>query len=350
MFRNKTAWLQVLFTMVFVHLISPANADKVEYSDMDIKQLVELDIYAASVLSAHIHQHGEWMAGYDFKIMPMEGNRDGTKNLSTTEVLSSYMITPLNMDMEMHMFHLMYAPSTDLTLMFMASYVEKEMEHQTRAGSRFTTESSGWGDLHIKANYIFYRQGQNWGENQLGFTLGISLPTGSIDKKDFLPPMGSTQRLPYPMQLGSGSYDFLAGSMYLGLAEKWYWGLQGMATIRSGYNDRHYKLSNKLTLKGWLSYAINDYLSTSVKLNAMSQGNIHGSDPELNPNMVSTANPNLRGKKIVDFAIGAELNIPTGMFSGHDFSVDLSTPIYQNLDGPQLKTDQVLKFAWHRVF
>jgi len=46
---------------------------------------------------------------------------------------------------------------------------------------------------------------------QINANIGVSLPTGSNKKTDqILTPMGSTltPRLPYPMQLGTGTYDF----------------------------------------------------------------------------------------------------------------------------------------------
>ena len=88
-----------------------ANDD--DFADMDLDQLVEVDVFAASVLSAHIHKESDWMFGYGFKSMKMKGNRSGTKKLTTQEIHDSYMVAPINMTMNMHMLHAMTAPTDD---------------------------------------------------------------------------------------------------------------------------------------------------------------------------------------------------------------------------------------------
>jgi len=120
----------------------------------------------------------------------------------------------------MHMLGFMYAPSDTVTLMFMGGLVEKEMLHTTFQGGmgtnvlgEFTTETSGVSDTKVSALV----RGWESGHHKMHFNIGLSLPTGSIDETDdILTPMNMqpTVRLPYPMQLGSGTYDLLPGITY----------------------------------------------------------------------------------------------------------------------------------------
>ncbi len=331
-------------------LINPLQAKQVEYAEMDFEQLVEVDIYAASVLLAHLHKKGDWMFSYGFMSMSMEGNRDGGNDLTAAEVLQQYMVTPIDMTMTMHMLHGMYAPSDDLTWMIMAMQVEKEMTHQTQMGSRFTTRSSGLGDTRISANYAFFREQTDFGENEYGLTFGLSIPTGSIDETDFFPPMGMTVRLPYPMQLGSGTYDFIAGVMYVGISDHSYWGVQGLATFRIGENKNDYTLGNETTVNGWYNYALSDSISGFISLNGKSMDNIDGADPLLNPMMVSTADPNRRAQKSLTLNLGMDLYASEGHLKGNRISIEVGKPIYQDFDGPQLKTEWVFRIGWQVVF
>ena len=73
------------------------------------------------------------MIGYKFMLMRMDGNRDGTDRKTVA--------------MAMHMVEVMYAPSNDLTLMAMFPYLQLSMDHVTRKGLTFTTESQGIGDI-----------------------------------------------------------------------------------------------------------------------------------------------------------------------------------------------------------
>jgi hypothetical protein len=102
------------------------------------------------VMGAHAHSTGDWMFSYRYMHMDMEGNRDGTDRLSTRDVLSEYLIAPLNMTMDMHMLGAMYGVNDNLTIMVMAPYLNIEMDHMTRMGAKFTTKASGIGDLKLK--------------------------------------------------------------------------------------------------------------------------------------------------------------------------------------------------------
>ncbi|MEE8059812.1 MAG: transporter [Pseudomonadales bacterium] len=329
---------------------SSIRADEEDFSKMDLVDLVEVNIYVASVLFAHIHNEGEWMFDYSHVTMKMDGNLDGTRSVSASEVLASYRVTPLDMTMDMDMFMVMYAPSDELTLMMMLQWVEKEMKHQTQMGTQFTTRSSGMGDTTLSANYVVMKENTDFGEQEYTLTVGISLPTGSTDEEDFLPPMGNVTKLPYPMQLGSGTYDAIVGGAYLGFSDKWYWGAQGLATIRSAENDEGYRLGNRIDLKLWLTRAFNDSLSGYVRVDAHKQENIKGADPDLNPMMVPTADPDLRAQKMLSLTFGVDAYASKGMLEGHRVGLAVGKPIFQRLDGPQLETDLTVRFDWQLVF
>ena len=81
---------------------------------------------------------------------------------------------------------------------------------------------------------------------------GASLPTGSTDETDqILTPTGATPspRMPYAMQLGSGTVDLLPGVTYNGRADKVRWGAQYAGTIRTG-SDNGYSWAINTTSRG----------------------------------------------------------------------------------------------------
>lgn len=291
------------------------------------------------VMGDHIHKEGEWMFSYRFMRMEMDGNRDGTDRLSPSEVLAlGYMVTPTEMTMDMHMFGFMYAVSNDLTMMAMLPYVDISMDHLTGMGGTFTTTASGPGDFRLAGLYSLWE-----GERQrLHLNAGVSLPTGSINERDQTPAsMGNDVQLPYPMQLGSGTFDLLPGLTYNGQSDFWSWGAQFIQTIRIDENSRDYRLGNRSDATVWGARRLGNSLSLSARLAGARWGNIHGADPALNPTVVPTADPNLRGGERVDFSLG--LNFSK---AGHRLAIEVGEPIYQDLDGPQLETDLIWTFGY----
>jgi len=286
------------------------------------------------VMGDHTHGQGEIMLSYRYMYMDMDGNRSGRDTLTPEQVLQQFPVTPTRMTMQMHMLGAMYAPSDTLTLMVMAPYIIKEMDHLTRMGTRFTTRSQGFGDISLSGLYTVFDRARQ----RLHLNLGFSVPTGSIEERDATP-MGPDQILPYPMQIGSGTVDLQPGITYLGQAGDWSWGTQAMGTLRLGENSNGYRLGNQLALTAWGARQWANWFSTSLRLAGRTWGNIDGQDSRLNPSLVPTADPSLRAGTQLDLGLGLNFYIPEGQWSGTRAAVEVNLPLYRNLSGPQLETD-----------
>jgi len=338
--------------------LAELDDSELDYSEMDLDELMTQDVYVASVFTAHLHRKNEWMFSYDVSHMRMEDNGNGSDNVSVAQMLDSnglnYSIAPVKMHMDMEMFHIMYAQSDELTWIVMLQYLHSEMEHVTNSGT-FTTEARGWSDTHLKMNLTFYQDSVSHIEHKLMATLGLSLPTGAIDKKDVTPMSGTTKvQLPYPMQLGSGTYDPMLGLSYMGVGDKWYWGAQGIATLHPfGNNANGYRLGNKLAFKSWLNHGVNENVMLFARLDINAQGNIRGEDknlPAAMKTLVPTADSKLRAYKEARWVLGADYVFSVPLLAGQRIFTEVSKPFYQNLDGPQLKKDVTYHVGWLWVF
>jgi hypothetical protein len=253
------------------------------------------------------------------------------------------------MTMDMHMFGVMYAPTNQLTLMAMLPYLDKSMDHRNRMGVKFTTGSNGIGDTRLSGTY----KAKTWNSSELLINMGISLPTGSTDEEDTTP-LGKV-RLPYPMQLGSGTYDLLPGVTFLGRNEGWSWGGQTLATVRMNRNNG-YRHGHRIEATGWGSKKLSSWWSISARLKGSAWGDIHGSDSRIAQTtpmgvpLVPTADPDTRGGKSIDGLLGVNFHPRTGVFNGQRLAVELGKPVYQDLDGPALETEWAVTAGWQFVF
>ncbi|NOY52368.1 MAG: transporter [Deltaproteobacteria bacterium] len=303
------------------------------------------------VMGAHTHHPGGIMLSYRYMTMKMEGNRDGTERIGKDEVHKTFMVVPEKMTMEMHMLGAMVAPDPDLTFMAMVPYLVIKMDNERKMMmnvQRFTTKSEGVGDVKVSVLCHFFHQDTH----DLIAKVGLSLPTGSIDRKDDTP-TGKNQHLPYPMQLGSGTFDLLPGITYLGRSNPWFWGAQGIATFRLGENSNDYTLGNRIDLTGWLTRRVNRKFSLSVRLDGTSWGKIDGADSDLSPTMTAmtpTADPERRGGTRLDLLLGLAFDTSGGRHRGHRLTLEGGLPLYQRLDGPQLETDWKLTAGWQWTF
>ncbi len=295
------------------------------------------------LMGDHTHSRGEWMVSYRYMRMEMEGMREGTDALNNEDVLADFMVTPLNMPMDMHMVGVMYALSDQLTLMAMGNFIQLDMDHRTRMGGSFTTRSNGFGDTRFSALYKFF----DAGNKRLHANLGISIPTGSIDQTDVTPASAPNEaQLPYPMQIGSGTWDLMPGITYLAQRVKTSFGAQLMGTIRLAENERNYRFGHILDANAWVAYRLSDYFSASVRLHGRLQGEIEGADPAyagaVAMNMVPTVFPENFGGTQLYAGGGINFFVPGGALKDLRLGLELELPLYRNINGPQLETDYLL--------
>ncbi len=293
-----------------------------------------------SIMGDHTHKAGEWMMSYRFMSMDMPENYLDSNNISAQQVLNDYMVSPLEMTMQMHMLGLMYAPSDDITLMAMINYLDNDMDHLTRMGANFTTATSGLGDSSISALVNIQKNASR----NTHYQIGVSIPTGDIEERGNTP-MGNV-RLPYPMQLGSGTYDAILALTHKEFFTNGSWGIQAKQILRTGTNDLDYRLGNKLELNSWYAYNLSHQWSGNVGIQYINQNNIKGADIALNPMLVPTADPELRAGHFWDLSLGLNYNLHTG----HRLALEATKTIHQKLDGPQLGRDWSLVLGWQYAF
>ncbi|MGR3545624.1 MAG: transporter [Roseovarius sp.] len=319
------------------------------------------------VMGEHRHKTGEVMLSYRFMHMDMEGYRSGTNGLSPEQVAvtpnaffglpgqpPNIRIVPTSMTMDMHMFGAMYAPNDRITLMAMLPYITKQMDHITFAGpagtvrlGTFNTQSEGWGDLKVSALYGL----KDWGNHKLHLNFGVSLPTGSTtERATVLTPAGTfaNMRMPYGMQLGSGTFDLLPGITYSARSGNTGWGAQLTGVIRTGKNNG-YHLGNEVALTTWASYQPKPWISLSGRIEARSVGDISGRDSRMvGPS--PTLNPDNYGGETVTLFAGVNLVAQKGALRGHRLALEIGAPVYQDLNGLQLETDWTTTLGWQYAF
>ena len=305
------------------------------------------------VMGDHTHETGEFMLSYRFMRMSMQGSRDGTDPVDDTDIVAAtgpygYMVTPVEMPMTMHMAGIMFAPSDVVTLMAMGSYRSLSMGHVMRNGNHFTTESHGLGDASLSALIGLQRRGPV----RVHANAGISFPTGSVEQKDVTPMSGGNAvQLPYPMQLGSGTFDLLPGLTVLGMSESLSWGLQARGVVRLGENDRGWTLGNRVEGTGWIALKVAERLSLSARALYQGWGDVEGADdPDLNPMMAPTMRRDLRAGTRLDVPVGFNFYFNDGALRGHRIAAEFQVPVYQDLNGPQLETDWTLTIGWQKSF
>ena len=294
------------------------------------------------VMGDHLHAKGGWMLSFRYMNMAMNGNKSGTSSVDNSQIYEDYMVAPQQMNMQMFMLGVMYAPTDKITLMAMQSVVTKDMDLRARMMMNgmvmfrdFSTSTSGLGDLKITGLFAI-AAGEHSSFHLNG---GFSIPVGSVDERGDTPMMNDV-KLPYPMQLGSGTFDLCLGGTYKENYDVWSWGVQSINTIRTGKNSEDYRFGNLYELHLWGAYPVWDFLSISGRLTGSVEGKLSGADTELNPMMVPTADTANFGNEKIRALGGVNISFPaSSKLKDLRVGVEAGAPIYENYNGVQMDED-----------
>src|SRR5690606_11152062 len=117
---------------------------------------------------------------------------------------------------------------------------------------------------------------------------------------------------------------------YLGQTDSLSWSAQARGVFRVGRNSEGYALGNEYGLTTWISPAVTTEFSPSLRLDAMTWGNVRGIDTAI-PLSNPAAFPGQQGGERVDLLLG--LDYAAGLDDeghGHRFSIEGGIPGYQN--------------------
>jgi len=320
----------------------------------------EIDINPAAILNGHQHMAGMWMFSYNYMYSNMQNNYSGTTKVSDQTIFEKYVMSPTYMRMDMHMLMGMYGISNKLSLMFMVNYLYMNMNMKMLSGQMnmnnmpgmgsstmdMTSTSQGFGDTKISGMYNLLSKNCH----SLIADIGLSIPTGSINKtdKDYTTFYGQKQA--YNMQTGSGTFDFMPGITYVYRQNSYALGAQTMSVIHPYYNSQGYKLGNELTLNTWAAYEWWQRVSASVRLNYNVVGQIQGSDASIPaPFEPATDSKNYGGSQLKSF-IGLVYFFHDDFLKNDKIAAEYGIPLYQNFNGTQTATNYNLIISWVLTF
>ena len=211
-------------------------------------------------------------------------------------------------------------------------YIKKEM-NLTQNGKRITRRNAGLGDFKLLAKYQFFQRDSRNSTLRMTGLGGIEFPTGKDNKSD------SIGLLPAPLQLGSGSIDFIGGTIVTYVKNRI--GFNTEVIYKKNTKAIDYQFGDVLTLNIALGYRIfpkvyNIYPSpySTVYIELLSQ--FSGKDKMKNTMQKNT------GGNILMVSPGLQ----------HVFSrtflleASLQYPVSQKLNGIQLGDDYTFNFGF----
>ncbi|MBM83943.1 MAG: hypothetical protein CMJ78_25590 [Planctomycetaceae bacterium] len=313
----------------------------------------------AGLMGAHVHNKGEVMIEYKYMNMYMEDNRLGETTVTDQDSFAlgqalgtNNGATPTQMTMEMHMMHIMYGVTDDVTVYLMPMLLSNTMDHLRNnpfpnpavAGQPFTTHISGFGDMQLGALWRVWED--ECRHEEIVLNLGASVPTGQVDRKTTVPSGGvAVGEFPYPMRLGRGTFNFRPGATYRRFLEDGSFGLQFQADLPVDENWDEYSVGEDYRVNAWYAHLLTEDLAISYRVEGQFVDNYDGADPDVNGAVISTLRPDMRGGDFLNFGYGVMYLAP----GGNLINFEVVHPVHQDVDGIQLERDWWFAISWSKT-
>jgi len=368
---KRKLWSLTLVTMVYV-LLSPVTAHA--YIGLCCGKCggnMPINLLGSGIPETH---------EFRFKIQPMfmrmQGLRSGASNIDGSSLLGTpvmggkptgkFMAVQKNMNMSMLNLAMGYSFSDDFFAGMMPMYKDNRMDMAFNSvmttitkQSGYTMKSSGIADTMLMSKYRIYSDDPLIPTSEASVFAGVSLPSGSINQRNSTHPLAVRQSelLPYGMQLGSGTVDPMLGLLYQASSSPWWWGINGVYTERWYDNSRNYRLGDDLKIDAYLMHQLSYNFLWQAQMNFEWKGHIRGQADEASsgfsghathgnatsPFMTPLWNPNNYGGVKTSISVGMQWQ-PAPL---HIIELVVKLPVYQRLNGVQLKDQFGVIFTWY---
>ena len=316
-----------------------------------------------SVMADHMHKKGESMISLRVSHMKMKGNSLDGNSIADSEILdinnphsnspAKLSVVPIEMSMKMLMLGGMYAPSDDLTLMFMTMFMDKSMNLNTyhammrnNIGS-FNSSSSDLSDLSFSALLNINEKDKSRWHAEIGLKFSIG---DKNEKGNVLTPMNTNMEmlLPYGMQSGDDSIALVVGftNLYT-LSDKHTFGNQ--IRFFRNISSKEWHFGDKTYFDSWYQYSVSRKFSISSRLRLNHQENISGFDSNIKAPVQTSITSNYGGFTSI---VGLGFNFLTQIFPGSEdrLALEIISSIINQKNGLQMKDKTQIVFGFQKSF
>lgn len=208
----------------------------------------------------------KWSVSPDSSFYNFQGNRAADGNI--------YRFN--NVTYQQQSLNIKYFYSPTLIFSLTGNYGRKYAE-TFFLGELYKDTTEGLADTMVSATKTFVKSSGIY-----VLSLGVSLPTGAIDKKNKSAPEFN---YPYNMQLGTGTYDLNSSFTYMKMVNSQQFGFVAAARNHTGINSMGYRRGDNYTTKAWYNYKISKYFTPGVWFNHQYIDGLSGQDRTFGRNL-----------------------------------------------------------------
>lgn len=274
-----------------------------------------------------------------------EGLRDGSRRVPSSEVLASWASSVPSAERAALAVTLVRGVTDRISVSASVPFEERRSEWRTAGGATGTEIQRGLGDVELHANFRVRDQERE----QLVLGYGLLAPTGAHDRRGNWGGLPSST-LPYWLQLGGGTWQFVGTASFLQDRGSWSWGAGARGQAPWGENDEGWARERSLLVDLWAARRVSESMVLSLRALREAWSDVRGSatvDESLSP---LHDNGRLGGER-VSLLAGLSFDLSqAGEVGTNRLEFELGGPLLEDLDGPGLAAEARAFFRWRLGF
>jgi len=191
-------------------LLCSINAEASTPSEMAGLSLQELLSMSTDENSRQASSLNPWSVNLLYTRRVLDGYQIGSKEVSDGEVFfdpandtrtdTNFPVLPTTIIQQAFVVNISYKLNSTSSLGLSIPYIEQSTDHKSIISGydEFNISSKGIGDVSFNLSLLQ----KSWDRQNFTYSIGVSIPTGSIDVVGDTPRAPGDQQLPYTMQLG----------------------------------------------------------------------------------------------------------------------------------------------------
>lgn len=299
-------------------------------------------VFPAGLERTQIADVGRFSFGVRASRTEWEGNRDSRTNLSTQQIFDQgFTIAGTDLLERRLEVDAVYGLNRHWTLFATLPFIERELTYEQLGTGSSSTSNSGLGDIILGGRYT----DTNTKKELLQYSIGLEIPTGDYDERGNYAGEVNTH-LPFPLQIGTGSFRLQPGASYVRAFKGWSLGLRGEGRIHLDRNSDNWAVGDSFQANVWAATAFTDHISGNVGLQAEWRGDYHGDAPELDFTRSPLEDESRQGGSLLEIIVGLGADLSGSYASANRIDLEIGFPVDEWLSGPGLSRETSFLVSW----